>query len=221
MSGIGAVRLWRTSRNEMSTALLLGWLAAALLGYLSVPAFFDHYALPLVAPLCVAAAIFYDMRSGRLFFAAYLVFCLIEGSMLDWRSNRAEAARYELIRKTVDEARHGGCLYVSDGPSRLYSDFPLCRPTRYLFPDHLVLITEMDAVGVEHGGRGRQYPGIAARRRRHPRNAQGPSSDRDPDDPEHATGAPLPARTQNAQGNSKSVDGITVWQRKDLPQPAS
>lgn len=217
MSGIGAARQWRSSRNEMPTALLLGWLAAALLGYLSVPAFFDHYALPLVAPLCVAAAIFYDMRSGRLFFAAYLVFCLIEGSMLDWRSNREEAARYERIRRTVDEARNGGCLYVSDGPSRLYSDFPQCRPTRYLFPDHLVLITEMDAVGVntadEVAGILASQPAVVVtrvtRKGRHPIEIRTILSTQ-------LTRHYRPL-LKTPEGNSKSVDGITVWQRKDLP----
>jgi 4-amino-4-deoxy-L-arabinose transferase-like glycosyltransferase len=217
MSGIGAVSLWRKSKNEMSTALLLSWLAAALLGYLSVPAFFDHYALPLVAPLCVAATIFYDMRSGRLFFAAYFVFCLIEGSILDWRSNRAEAARYELIRTTVDEARHGGCLYVSDGPSRLYSDFPDCRPTRYLFPDHLVLITEMDAVGVNTADEVANIlasrPAVVVtrvtRKGRHPIEIRTILTT-------ELTRHYRPV-LKTPKGNSKSVDGITVWQRKDVP----
>jgi len=220
MAGIGAVSLWRSRRNETATALLLGWLGAALLGYLSVPAFFDHYALPLVAPLSVAAAIFYDMRSGRLFFAGYLVFCLIQGSILDWPSNRDEAARYELIRMTVDKARQGGCVYVSDGPSRLYSDFPDCRPTRYLFPDHLVLITEKDAVGVNTadeianilaGGpevvvtrltrEGRQAVEI--------RTILKTRLNRD-----YRPVLATPA------GPSQGVDGIKVWQRKDLPPPS-
>jgi hypothetical protein len=42
MAGIGAASLWRSRKNDLPTALLVGWLAAAILGYLSVPAFFDH-----------------------------------------------------------------------------------------------------------------------------------------------------------------------------------
>ena len=221
MAGIGAASLWRSRKGQPATALLLGWLVAALLGYLTVPAFFDHYALPLVAPLSVAAALFYDMRSGRLFFAAYLVFCLIQGSILDWPSNRDEAARYELIRKTVDEARQDGCVYVSDGPSRLYSDFPNCRPTRYLFPDHLVLVTEKDAVGVDTADEiasilaGRPEV-VVTRQTREGRQAVEIRAilkaklDRDY--------RPLLA---TPAGPSQSVDGITVWQRKDLEPPAS
>ena len=219
MSGIGAVSLWRSRRNELPAALLIGWLAAALLGYLSVPAFFDHYALPLVAPLCVAAAVFYGMKSGPLFFAGYMVFCLIQGSMLDWRSNRDEAARYELIRRTVDQARHGGCLYVSDGPSRLYSDFPECRPTRYLFPDHLVLITEMDAVGVNTAdevanilaSRPEVVVTRVTRKGRHPIEIRTILSTQ-------LSRYYRPLLT-TPEGESKSVDGITVWQRKDQAPP--
>ena len=220
MAGIGAVGLWRSRKDEMPTALLLGWLAAALLGYLSVPAFFDHYALPLVAPLCVAAAVFYGMRSGPLFFAGYLIFCLIQGSMLDWRSNRDEAARYERIRSTVDKARHGGCVYVSDGPSHLYSDFPNCRPTRYLFPDHLVLITEMDAVGVNTAdevarilaSRPEVVVTRVTRKGRHPVEITTILSTQLRRDYRPLLITPT--------GDSKSVDRITVWQRKDLPPPA-
>jgi 4-amino-4-deoxy-L-arabinose transferase-like glycosyltransferase len=220
MAGIGAVRLWRSRKDELPTALLIGWLAASLLGYLSVPAFFDHYALPLVAPLSVAAAVFYGTRSGPLFFAGYLIFCLIQGSMLDWRSNRDEAARYELIRQTVDKARHGGCLYVSDGPSRLYSEFPDCRPTRYLFPDHLVLITEMDAVGVNTAdevanilaSRPEVVVTRVTRKGRHPVEIRTILANRLRRDYRPLLSTP--------KGESKSVDGITVWQRKDLQPPA-
>jgi 4-amino-4-deoxy-L-arabinose transferase-like glycosyltransferase len=219
MAGIGAASLWRSRKNDLPTALLVGWLAAAILGYLSVPAFFDHYALPLVAPLSVAAAVFYGSRSGPLFFAGYLVFCLIQGSMLDWKSNRDEAARYELIRQTVDKARRGGCLYVSDGPSRLYSEFPDCRPTRYLFPDHLVLVTEMDAVGVNTAdevanilaSRPEVVVTRVTRKGRHPVEIRTILASRLRQDYRPLLSTP--------KGESKSVDGITVWQRQDLTPP--
>jgi 4-amino-4-deoxy-L-arabinose transferase-like glycosyltransferase len=220
MAGIGAVARWKAEKAQGSTKLLAGWIGAAFLGYLSVPAFFDHYALPLVAPLCVGAAIFYDSRSGRLFFGGYMVFCLIQGSILGWRDNRDEAARYELIRKTVDEARHGGCLYVADGPSRLYTDFPECRPTRYLFPDHLVLITETNAVGVDTAGElGRilaERPEVVVTRKA--RIGRQPVEIRT-----------ILARTlsrdyrpalRTPSGYSQSVDDLTIWQRKDLPPPS-
>ena len=218
MSGIGAVRQWRSCRTSPATLVLLGWLTSACAGYLTVPAFFDHYALPLVAPLCVAAAKFYEGRSGRLFFAGYMVFCLIEGSVIDWNGNRAEAARYEHIRATVDEARHGGCVYVADGPSRLYSDFPECRPTRYLFPDHLVLITERQAVGVDTAD---EVASIMAREpevvvTRKARMGRQPIEIQ----------AILSGRLKQAYrpvlvtgpGTSQTVDDVTVWQRRDLPR---
>lgn len=218
MSGIGMVNLWRTSRPAAATILLAGWLGAALLGYLFVPAFFDHYALPLIPPFCVAAAIFYDLRPGRLFFAGYMAFCLIQGSILDWPDNRREAALYRDIREVVRQAKGDDCVYVADGPSRLYMDFPDCRPTRYLFPDHLVLITERDAVGVDTADELSlilaERPAVIVtrkvRRGRHPREIiailrQALEKDYRP-------------VFRTADGESKSVDGVTVWQLKVRPK---
>ncbi|RIX31840.1 hypothetical protein D3M59_02250 [Sphingomonas edaphi] len=218
MSGIGMVSLARVSRWTTATALLAGWLGAALLGYLSVPAFFDHYALPLISPLCVAAAIFYDLRPGRLFFAGYMAFCLIQGSILDWPDNRREAALYRDIRETVRQAKGDGCVYVADGPSRLYMDFPDCRPTRYLFPDHLVLITERDAVGVDTAdelslilaARPAVVVTRKARKGRHPREIIAILR--------QALGRDYRPVLRTADGESKSVDGVTVWQLKVGPR---
>lgn len=221
MASVGAYLRWKGANADPKTRLLLGWLAAAFAGYLAVPAFFDHYALPLLPPLCIVAAVFFDHRSGKLFFTGYIVFCLIEGSILDVSSNRREAATYEDIRQAVDASRRGGCLYVADGPSRLYSDFPSCRPTRYLFPDHLVLITEAKAVGVDPETEVARIlatrPEIIVTRKVRP-GRQLPQIQ-----------AMLSAALQRdyrpvmttAEGLSASVADVTVWQRNDLLAPAN
>lgn len=220
MGGWGAVHRWRTQARDAAQLLLLGWLAAALLGYLAVPAFFDHYTLPILVPICVSAATVFDRSSRWLMLFGLVTFYLLEGSPIDWRGNRSEAAKYELIRRTVDQARRGGCVYVADGPSRLYSDFPACRPSRYLFPDHLVLITEAGAVGVDTVAevsrileqrpavvvtravrKGRQLPGIRALLSNELRSG-------------------YRAVLIMPRGFSQSVDGVTVWQRRDLAPPA-
>jgi hypothetical protein len=124
--------------------------------------------------------------------------------------------QYEHIRRAVDEARQGGCIYVADGPSRLYIDFPLCRPSRYLFPDHLVLITEASAVGVDtvseisrilaqrpavvvtrNAPKGRRLPEVQALLSRKMTEDYRPILITPP-------------------GYSKSVDDVTIWQRRDL-----
>lgn len=220
MAAIGGWKGFREQRTEFATWLALGWMAAAALGYLTVPAFFDHYALPMLLPLCVLAASFFDGRSGRLWFVAYALFCLIQGSIVDWTSNRAEARAYDRIRATVEAARAGGCIYVFDGPSRLYIDFPQCRPTKYLFPDHIALITEANAVGTDTVAElGRildKKPAVIITRKSRPGRQSA------------AIKALLDARLaqlyrpvlRTPAGGSKSVHDISVWQRRDLLQPA-
>ncbi|MFL6770281.1 MAG: hypothetical protein ACJ8E4_01010 [Sphingomicrobium sp.] len=219
MGGWAAWHRWRTQRHDPQQLLLLGWLLASLLGYLSVPAFFDHYTLPFLVPIAISTATAFERPSRWLLFGGLAAFYLIEGSITDWRANRGEAAKYELIRTTVDEARRGGCVYVADGPSRLYSDFPACRPTRYLFPDHLVLITEANAIGVEPAHEiarilaGRPAVVVTREVRKGRRSAEVRallSSE---------LGANYHAVLSLPAGNSPSVDGVSVWQRNDLPPP--
>jgi hypothetical protein len=219
MGGWGAATRWTSRRHDSAQLLLLGWMAASLLGYLAVPAFFDHYTLPVLVPFCISAATAFERRSRWLLFAGFVAFYLIEGTMLDLRVNRTEAAKYELIRTAVDQARRGGCVYVADGPSRLYSDFPACRPTRYLFPDHLVLITEAGAIGAdpvrEISRIFAQRPAVvvvrAVRKGRRSREVRALLS-RELHSRYHAV-LILPP------GTSQSVGSVSVWQRNDLPSP--
>ena len=150
MAIVGARRRWREAgRHAIDNVLLLGWLVAAFLGYLSVPAFFDHYVLPLLIPVCVSASTFFDRATRWPFFAMILIYALFQGSILDRRVNREDARQFARLSAEVDKARRGGCIYIADGPTRLYSSTGACRLTRYLFPDHLNLITEYRAVGVD------------------------------------------------------------------------
>ena len=145
LAGYGAW-LRRRDRNPLP-GLLLGWIAAAVGGYLLVPHFFDHYALPLLVPLAVSSATAFDRPQGRIYLAALLVLSLIQGAILDWNGNRRAIADFERLSATVEAARHDGCLYVADGPSWLYASTGACRLTRYLFPPHLTLSTEAGAIG--------------------------------------------------------------------------
>ena len=149
MAILGAWDRRRARQGDVRDLLLIGWCIAALLGYLSVPNFFDHYALPVIAPLCISAATFFGRASGRLWFATLALVCLILGPSLRFESNRRALADYARLEAIVDGARRGGCLYLADGPTRLYSDTGACRLTRYAFPDHLNLSTEAGAVGVD------------------------------------------------------------------------
>jgi len=148
LAALGLVERFR-GNSDLNARLLLGWLVAALGGYLIVPQFYDQYALPLVAPLSVCAAIIFDRRIGLPMFAALVAFSLLAGQVGAWPKNRADAATFARLSHTVDEARWGGCILVNEGPIWLYHSTGACWLTRYLFPGHLNLVTEVNSVGID------------------------------------------------------------------------
>jgi len=161
MAIAGAVRRHRQGGGAKDL-LLLGWILAGLLGYAAVPHFFDHYALPVAVPLAISAASFFDRRSGWLFFAALAAYCvIISPAIRDVSGNRQARVEYDRLAREVDGARKGGCIYIGDGPTHLYSNTGACRVTRYLLPDHLDLAIEQRAVGVDTGS---ELAAILARR---------------------------------------------------------
>jgi hypothetical protein len=149
MAAVGALDRHRARVNRPLALLLIGWVAASLAGYVAVPYFFDHYALPVVAPLSVSVATFFDRPSGKAFFLGLVAYCLIAPQIRDVRTNREARLEYEGLNLAVDRARQGGCIYVGDGPTRLYSTTGACQVTHYLFPDHLNLVIEAGAVGAD------------------------------------------------------------------------
>lgn len=134
---------------RLAYQLVAGWVGAAVIGYLLVPNFFPHYALPLLVPLSVLAARAFDRPIGIPLFAALIVTCLLTGRITDWTGNRRAARDFEMLAATVRQAAGpSGCLYIANGPVGLYTVVPDCRVTPYVFPYHLTLATESTAVGI-------------------------------------------------------------------------
>jgi hypothetical protein len=145
---------WRRFPTGPSTMkFALAWLATAILGYLAFGSYFDHYALPLFAPLALACAPLFTYRPRRLGLVA-AVLLLLSGAVANVlvirkmhlkRGNQAEmTAMVEAIRPRLK-----GCLYVWNGDPLLYHLTGSCLPTRYPFAGHLNLLREKGAVGVD------------------------------------------------------------------------
>jgi hypothetical protein len=147
-AALGLVERLRNSA-DIKARLLVGWLVAALGGYLIVPQFYDQYALPMVVPLSVSAGIILNRRTGLPIFAALVAFCVIAGQAIAWSKNRADVETYARLSHSVDEARKGGCILVNEGPTWLYRSTAACWLTPYLFPGHLNLVTEVNSIGVD------------------------------------------------------------------------
>lgn len=145
---------WRRfPRGRATFRFVLAWLAAAVAGYLLFGTYFDHYTLPLFAPLAAAAAPLFAYRERRLgLVAAGLMLALgataygvVVHKMKLKRGGQPEmAAMVEAIRPRLTN-----CLYVWNGDSILYHMTGSCLPTRYPFAGHLNLQRENGAIGID------------------------------------------------------------------------
>lgn len=143
----------RLAMGPATFGFALIWLAAAVGGYLAFGTYFDHYALPLFAPLALACAPLFAYRPYR-FGAIAAVLMILSGGVANAviihkiqlkRGHQAEmTAMVDAIRPRLK-----GCLYVWNGDPMLYHLTGSCLPTRYPFAGHLNLLRENGAIGVD------------------------------------------------------------------------
>jgi len=111
---------------------------------------FDHYALPVLVPLCICAAGFVDdpRRSPRVT-AIVLLIAFVGGevTVVTKRLNRGGPAQFGQVVAAI--GRGPGCLYVYSGDPMLYAMSGRCRLSPYVFPSHLGRKRERGAIGVD------------------------------------------------------------------------
>jgi Dolichyl-phosphate-mannose-protein mannosyltransferase len=142
--------------------LLDGWAIAAIGGVVLFGTYFDHYALPLIAPLCVLAAAWFGdgaaglvLASGRTRWripAGLAMMVLITFVSLQIvNDNRRARGWGPQVERMADFIRPQlrDCLYVFDGEPVLYRLTDSCLPTRWPFPSHLTLTRESRALGTD------------------------------------------------------------------------
>lgn len=150
-----ALAAWQLRGDGRATTrawqlFMLGWMAAALAGYLSVGVLYSHYILPVFLPFAIAAApIFPRWPTGPVL---ALLAAWLPASHLDYpdfatteRHRREIAALTALIPAQVTD----DCLQMFDGPPILYFTTRACAPSRFVFPDHLSAAIEAHAIGVD------------------------------------------------------------------------
>ncbi len=138
---------WRRRDWSPETAIAAGWIGAALVGFLAIGTFFDHYALPLLAPLAVTAGEAFG-RSPRLGVAMLAIGLAVNGIAWEMRSDDAAGAR--TVAALVQRNSTGrGCPYVFIGDTITYQLARVCLPTAYAFPNLLAYTTERGATGID------------------------------------------------------------------------
>jgi hypothetical protein len=149
-----AALAWR--RRDEPRLLAFGWLGAAIVGYLVLGTFFDHYALPLIAPLALLASLTFS-RHGRAIVATLgigLTLLVVRTAI----RNGDAAGAYRLAH--VVEANSGSeCPYVFTGDSITYLLAHACLPTAYAFPSTLAYAPEQGATGIDEAGEVRRILG--------------------------------------------------------------
>ena len=141
-----AVLTWRARPRSEVTRLAFAWLIAAFAGFVVLGTYFDHYALPLVAPLAIAAAPTFG-RVPRAMIAtlgAGALLFTIEALIRPSDSDGAYA-----VARVVAANSGGECPYVFIGDSITYHLAHACLPTAYAFPSTLAYAPEQGAAGID------------------------------------------------------------------------
>jgi 4-amino-4-deoxy-L-arabinose transferase-like glycosyltransferase len=132
-------------------ALLFGWLIASVVGLLVFGSWFNHYALPVMAPATLCCAGFFGGHwiGRKLLMPAMLTGAFLIGGYVPWSAmwHRGNAAQLEALADGI--GRGPGCLYVHSGNSILYSYTGRCAVTPWIFPSHLSRERENGALGIE------------------------------------------------------------------------
>ena len=125
-------------RSFHHRAVLIGWVIAAVIGFLSVPNFYVHYGLSLLPPLCVLGAAFL----ARGFMGAAALAGVIWASTI-WHNPfgfaYSQASRSALfsLSEAASQHRGGRDLFVYDGPMLVYSMTGMHAASPLAFPMHL------------------------------------------------------------------------------------
>jgi hypothetical protein len=115
-----------------------GWLVASLVGFFSVPAYYLHYALPMLVPLCAIGATSLAMpRTGTALLGVAGMMPLLFVSFFDFAETRDARAAMDRLVVAVEESKGDGPLLVYDGPPLLYTLTGSRFPTPLAFPNHL------------------------------------------------------------------------------------
>jgi hypothetical protein len=150
----GAALTWRRRRRPESVVAVI-WLSAALVGYAIIGAFFDHYALPLVAPLAMLAAPAF--RDRRVLVATLGLGLAV--LMVKTVTRPREGDGIRRLAQVVQANSRSGCPYVFAGDSVVYLLAHACIPTPYAFPSSLAYDPERGATGIDEAAEVRRIMG--------------------------------------------------------------
>jgi len=127
---------------------LCGWLVAAFAGFVVVPNFVQHYALPLMVPLAVVAAPLLGRKDfGLLVAASITAYLLYFGDAFNFSRHSTSARNMAALAQAMHDRSPNGTALVYDAPPYLYRMSGLKPLSPLVFPNHL---SEMLEWNVSH-----------------------------------------------------------------------
>jgi hypothetical protein len=136
---------WKDRSGNEATRFLVGWLAAATVGFLVVPNFYPHYALPLLVPFSIAAGLFFSRGwMGLVGFAVVAGYAAWSINFFDWRYTRQAQQQLGSMAQAISEYGGERGLLVFDGPILLYQMVGQRPPSPLALPLHLNYAAEED-----------------------------------------------------------------------------
>ncbi|MGN6818472.1 MAG: ArnT family glycosyltransferase [Sphingomonas sp.] len=140
----------RDTEGRSALYFSLSWAACACAAVIAFGSYFDHYALPLYAPLCLVAAPLLGLRRvGPRVGVVLIVAALIAGTLNVWRDVRKRGDWATVAPMVAMIGQHPkGCVYIFDGDPIIYHLTQSCLLTRWPFPPHLANRRETNALGV-------------------------------------------------------------------------
>lgn len=128
---------------RLPRTFLLGWLIAGMAGVAVVPNYYEHYMLPLLVPLCVAAALAFERGIVGVALAIFASFFFIFfGHGFDFSKTAKAKAQIEGIAAQIRARKAHPRLLVYEGPMQLYEALDSYPPSPLLDNLHLYFPVE-------------------------------------------------------------------------------
>lgn len=122
---------------------LAGWTLAALLGFVSVGSYYDHHAIPLIVPLCVAASVLFSRGLyGPVLGATISLVAMAQANPFAFALHRNSTRDFDRLQHQIATDPGNGVLLIYDGPMLLYATHGVHAAGPNQFPTHINAISE-------------------------------------------------------------------------------
>lgn len=143
----------RKGIGALPRPLVAGWLLASLAGLAVIPNFIDHYMLPLMLPLAVAAAPALGWRLlGPVYALLAMGFLFMAGPSSKFAKHAESRAAMDRIVTTIRSREPHPRLLVYAGPGYLYSLVGSYPPSPLILPTHFHYVVENDTSHLDTAG---------------------------------------------------------------------